>query len=148
MADLVSSLETAIRSAMEIASKLRSHVERIDEYMSEAAKQGRQNQVIHCAMPRAALRDESEQELTIQRAKTAQTGDTLADLQRLQVAPGSYESDRGDASLYSTDVRLAQTDIDSANVPWDVDFQFQLPDELFLDWLPNLGQGDVFTFLG
>lgn len=51
MADLISSLETAIKSSSDIALKLRNHVARIDTYMTEAVKNSRRNQVIHSAIP-------------------------------------------------------------------------------------------------
>lgn len=51
MADLISSLETAIKSSSGIALRLRNHVARIDTYMTEAVKNSRRNQVIHSAIP-------------------------------------------------------------------------------------------------
>jgi len=51
MADLVSSLETAIRSTVGIAPRLRDHVKRIDCYMADAARTGKGEHILHSALP-------------------------------------------------------------------------------------------------
>lgn len=51
MADLVSSLESALNSAADISSKLREQVQRFDQYMKDTTKGEGTNYVLHSALP-------------------------------------------------------------------------------------------------
>lgn len=52
MADLLAGLEHALHFTHDISTKLKSHVSRIDEYMSKAATEAERSQVYHHALPR------------------------------------------------------------------------------------------------
>ena len=55
MADLVSSLESALNSAADISSNLREQVQRFDQYMKDSTKGNGLNHVLHGALPTALI---------------------------------------------------------------------------------------------
>ncbi|KAL7915546.1 hypothetical protein GGI35DRAFT_183935 [Trichoderma velutinum] len=137
MADLISSLETAIKSSSGIASKLRDHVERIDTYMTEAVEKGRRNQVIHSAIPANDLYLPLPQ------------NDSLSEQETLLQEPGLPPYARQDNTFTDEpDIPLNIIQNTILNDAVFEGFNFQLPDELSLEWPFYAFQGDPFKFPG
>lgn len=58
MVDLLASLESVLSSAEGGSARLKAHVARIDQYMTNAALEKQQSQVYHSALPKEAWASE------------------------------------------------------------------------------------------
>ncbi|KAL6831528.1 hypothetical protein J3E69DRAFT_329630 [Trichoderma sp. SZMC 28015] len=140
MADLISSLETAIKSSSGIALRLRNHVARIDTYMTEAVKNSRRNQVIHSAIP------STDPRLLFAQNDSLSEQETL--LQEQEFPLHSSDARQDNAFTSNSDIGLNRTQNAVINGPIFEGFNFQLPDELSLEWPFCASQGEPFTFSG
>ncbi|KAL7785414.1 hypothetical protein V8C43DRAFT_154724 [Trichoderma afarasin] len=140
MADLISSLETAIKSSSGIALRLRNHVARIDTYMTEAVKNSRRNQVIHSAIP------STDPRLLFAQNDSLSEQETL--LQEREFPLHSSDARQDNAFTSNSDIGLNRTQNAVINDPIFEGFNFQLPDELSLEWPFCASQGEPFTFSG
>lgn len=125
MADLLFGLESALSFTPGIALKLKSHVSRIDHYMTAAAVElSQRNQIFHSALPREAWSNESHVALSSAIPANVNT----------DPAPTNTEAVMNNGFISPFDL--------------SPDDQFQLPNDLFVDWPFAIGQGEAFDFLG
>lgn len=159
---MLATLESALSSAPDIATRLRAHVSRIDNYMTEAALQQHNNIHIPMAQPQKSSSHPYLPSLlnvgcllcghchasSLQfHPPASDVRDEFGDLSR-QNAPTSLNGsvETALAGLASTQVGDPAEWAPSEDIPPTQ--QFQLPDDLFQDWPFDFGQGDVFDWLG
>ncbi|WWC88103.1 uncharacterized protein L201_003007 [Kwoniella dendrophila CBS 6074] len=166
MADLLSSLESTIKSASTlcIAAKLRDHVERIDEYMMNATEAARWNFALNSSVP-AEGGDTSIRTPTIypplepliagnvritkpesSAQRSTQIGNSNHELSNINIYPPVSTN-----GIYPDNNTQAMPPSENTSGEVQTDQQFQLPNDLFSDWsymFNELGsQGDAFEFL-
>lgn len=163
LADMLASLESALSSAADIATRLRAHVSRIDNYMTEAALQQHNNIQIPMAIPptKGSSHPYLPSLLNVSyllgilhissQQYHAPASDVRADFGDLSRQDISHSGPHTSGALPVQDAGgLQQTDpaawAPSEDIPSTQ--HFQLPDDLFQDWPFDFGQGDVFDWLG
>lgn len=146
MADLLSSLESTLSFVPGIADKLRDHVSRIDHYMTSAAlDRSRSGQVFHNALPAEAWSPGSKPPGRVDTSQSPahSTGSVPLSSDVLSW-PGSARSDPPRQVTYSPSSQLL-ADTNMAPPPLTGPQEFQLPDDLLLDW--PIDFSDTFDFL-
>lgn len=160
MADLVSSLESALNSAADVSSKLREQVQRFDQYMKDSTKGDGLNHVLHSALPTALIGatankparsiNESGSVSTIQTDITGpmtnssqQTRDKVpARITRSQTVHLDSEIVESSATQQAETVGSTGAE-DAEALP-----MFQLPDDAFIEWPVDSDFGGAFDYLG
>jgi hypothetical protein len=134
LADFLSVLEVALKSAtMDIANKIRAHVSRIDNYMTEAALRA----ASHGGTVIASMESEAKDRRGFGPGPTVSSNHSAYAANALPAPLAGYPPSPSSASL--PPFNLGDW-VPSRNV--SPSQQFQLPDSLFLDWPFSLGSTD------
>ncbi|RJE24628.1 hypothetical protein PHISCL_03052 [Aspergillus sclerotialis] len=139
---LVRSLETALNSAIDISSKLRGHVQRIDQYMTHALKK-EEGHVLHSALPADLLDGPSQRD-----SHWINQGAT-DELNRESSFPSSTSPMIPGLEPHTLlDIQSLSDDPSTSTVAADLLPQLQFNDEGFPNWSFDLSHGNAFDFLG
>jgi hypothetical protein len=132
MADLLASLETGITRTVGAASRLRSHITSIDEYMSMQRQADASNSHTHVPYPVSLLPPKIEQNPNIDPTLQNEIPTTVAaEIHSLSSATYNYANEMGVSAAGGTSANAHGHEPDGQS-------QFQLPQELLEQWPWNI----------
>lgn len=159
MADLVSSLESALNSAADVSSKLREQVQRFDQYMKDTTKGNGMNYVLHSALPTALIGaaankpareiNECDSVGTIQTDITVQVTDSpQRTREKVPARITRSQAVHLDSEIESSATQQAENVASTGTEDAEALPMFQLPDDAFIEWPADLDFGGAFDYLG